>query len=83
MTFSLLTLASVSSLTVARLHPGTPLPLLGLLLHPVSALDSLYYPLVLAPLYLTLGPWFIGHVLSDSVGKHKQDRNIKYGIYRS
>ena len=73
MTFSLLTLASVSSLTLARLHPRTPLPLLGLLLHPVSALDSLYYPLVLAPLYLTLGPWFIGHVLSDSVGKHKQD----------
>ena len=29
---------------------------------------GLYWPLVLAPLYLTIGPWFIGEVLSDSLG---------------
>ena len=39
-------------------------------LHPLAARNSFYYPLVLAPLYLTIGPWFVGNVLSDSVGKN-------------
>ena len=66
--FSSLILISVGSLTLARMYPDSPLPLLGFLLHPLSSLDTFYYPLVTAPLYLTVGPWFVGHVLSDSVG---------------
>ena len=53
---------------MARSSPHTPLPVLGRLLHILSSLDGLFYPLVLGPLYLSLGPWFIGEVLTGSIG---------------
>ena len=61
----------MGSLTLARLQPDSPLPLVRRFLHPLAARNSFYYPLVLAPLYLTIGPWFVGNVLSDSVGKKR------------
>ena len=34
----------------------------------ISSISSFYFPLVLSPLYLTVGPWFIGEVLTNSLG---------------
>merc|ERR1719471_872400 len=53
---------------MARSSPHTPLPLVGKLLHLLSSLDGFFYPLVLGPLYLSLGPWFVGEVLTGSIG---------------
>jgi len=64
--FILLVCIAVVPLTYLRLHASpscVPQCLLVLAHHP-----SLYWGLVLAPLYLTIGPWFIGEVLSDSLG---------------
>ena len=58
----------MASLTLARIQPHSPLPMLGRFLHPLASRSAFYYPLVLAPLYLTIGPWFVGNVLSDSLG---------------
>ena len=67
-TFALLVLLAVAPLALARSSPQTPLPVLGRLLHLLSSLDGFFYPLVLGPLYLSLGPWFIGEVLTGSIG---------------
>ena len=66
--FSLLLLISVGPLALARLYPGLSFPVIGNFLHLLSSLEGFYYPLVVGPLYLTLGPWFIGEILSDSPG---------------
>jgi hypothetical protein len=34
----------------------------------LSTIDRLFYPLVLFPLYLTVGPWFVGDVIDDHMG---------------
>lgn len=66
----------MGSLTLARAQPDSPLPLVRRFLHPLAARNSFYYPLVLAPLYLTIGPWFVGNVLSESLGKNKFCKKI-------
>jgi len=64
--FASLVFMSTVPLTLARL--GFPLPVLGEYLGVISRISELYYPLVLGPLYLTIGPWFIGEILTNSVG---------------
>ena len=34
----------------------------------ISALDQLFYPLLIAPLYLLVGPWAFGYFLENSFG---------------
>lgn len=65
--FSLLVLISVGSLSLARMKSQLP-DFLQRFLRPLAQRNHFYYPLVGAPLYLTIGPWFVGHVLSDSIG---------------
>ena len=66
--FSLLVLLSVGPLAIVRLNPGLSLPVIGKFLHLLSSRQEFYFPLVGGPLYLTVGPWFIGEVLSGSTG---------------
>jgi len=64
--FILLVCIAVVPLTHLRLYASprcVPKCFLALANHP-----SLYWPLVLAPLYLTIGPWFTGEVLSNTLG---------------
>ena len=64
--FILLVCVCVVPLTLLRHNPAPPLTPRCLL--PLARLSQTYWPLVLAPLYLTLGPWFVGEVLSGSLG---------------
>lgn len=34
----------------------------------LSTVDRLFWPLVLYPLYLSFGPWSIGHIIEDHIG---------------
>ena len=34
----------------------------------MSALDSMFYPIVLAPIYLLVGPWAVGYFIEDTFG---------------
>ena len=66
--FSLLVLISVGPLALARLYPGLSFPVIGKFLHLLASREDFYFPLVGGPLYLTVGPWFVGEILSGSTG---------------
>lgn len=34
----------------------------------LATVDRIFWPLVLYPVYLTFGPWSIGHIIEDYVG---------------
>jgi len=34
----------------------------------ISAIDQLFYPIVLAPIYLLIGPWAVGYFIEDTFG---------------
>jgi hypothetical protein len=64
--FAALVFVCVVPLTLCRL--SFPLPVIGKSFQLISSISLFYYPLVLSPLYLTIGPWFIGEVLTNSIG---------------
>jgi len=64
--FAALIVFCVVPLTLSRV--SFPLPIIGKSFRLISSISLFYYPLVLSPLYLTFGPWFIGEVLTNSFG---------------
>ena len=64
--FMLLVLCSVLPLCHLHLHHVPAYAPRGLLL--LARLPRVFWPLVLFPLYLSLGPWFLGEVVTDSLG---------------
>jgi len=72
--FSLLLSATTLPLCVFRLWSGRPLPANRTLalwcrrLFLLSHVDCLFWPLVLTPVYIALGPWLVGELIHDHTG---------------
>lgn len=77
--FAALVFVCVVPLTLCRV--SFPLPVIGKSFQLISSISLFYYPLVLSPLYLTIGPWFIGEVLTNSVGVVFCWGTFVYGSY--
>jgi len=77
--FVAIVFVSVVPLTLCRV--SFPLPVIGKSFHLISSISFFYYPLVLSPLYLTVGPWFIGEVLTNSIGVVFCWGTFVYGSY--
>lgn len=77
--FILLVCLAILPLTLLRLYPAplyTPYCFIA-----IAHLNQFYWSLVLAPLYLAFGPWFVGEVLSGSIGAVFVWGSIVYGTY--
>ena len=77
--FILLVCIAIVPLTHLRLSAAPSFTPNSLLL--LAHLPAFYWPLVLAPLYLTIGPWFVGELLTGSIGVVLVWGSFVQGVY--